>query len=298
MRCFARAILITAILLAVTGAQGQIFWQPMRSGIQSTLYADFSYSGAGDLEWRGRDFGSTDTWHARVNYTALWSPHERFSWGLGPAWSYHAFGVADELPLPDDAQSLALRLALNWRFADRWMLRTDVRPGLYSDFADISSDDFNAPFFIAGGYQFSTNLIVVAGLNVNFRSELATIGGPGLWWRFADRWTLNLLLPKPTIEYSPTRALDLYVGGGIEGGGWRVSEHLGSDHGAPAIDNDSLGYRELRAGAGVRYRFGPLLRLSLEGGYTLDRRFEYRDSDETFDLENAPYLEFTISGRF
>lgn len=219
---------------------------------------------------------------------------DRLVWGGGPVWQGLWLESSERAPLPESAHALALRLSGQWVPAERWSVRADVRPGVYSDWEDLSGQDFNAPALLAGSYQIRSNLVVLVGVNINLWSRLATIGGPGIWWKFADDWTLNLILPKPTLEYALARPLRLFVGGEIRGGAYRVSEDFGRDHGRPGLDGDKFSYRELRAGGGVEYRLGPSWRLTLEGGYAFDREFEFREADWEFRANGAPYCQFGV----
>lgn len=223
---------------------------------------------------------------------------DRLTWGGGPIWQGLWLDASEAAPLPESAQALALRLSGQWVPAERWSVQADVRPGVYSDWEDLSGRDFNAPALIAGSYQINSNLVVLAGVNINLWSQLATIGGPGVWWKFADAWTLNLVLPKPTLEYAPVRPLKLFVGGEIRGGAYRVGEDFGRQHGRPGLDGDKFAYRELRAGGGVEYRLGPHWRLILEGGYAFDREFEFREADWAFRAEGAPYGQLGVRATF
>src|SRR5205085_12518626 len=129
-----------------------------------------------------------------------------------------------QAPLPERGYVTALLLGGDWQINEKWALHADIRPGLYTDFEDISFADFNAPFIAALSYRVSSNFLAVLGLGVNLRSDLGTIGGPGIRWRFADQWTLNLILPKPVIEFAVAPAVTLYGGGEWRSFSFRTAE--------------------------------------------------------------------------
>jgi hypothetical protein len=285
------------LLAASASALGQPDTQPPSGPPRSVYRADISYTGAGRLDAEaGR--GDVDAVLARVSYTHRFRTGDNLSWGVGPVYNGLWLGADAGLPLPRDLHGLALSLSGQWLPADRWWVRLDVRPGIYSDWADISGRDFNAPALVAVGYQIRTNLMLVAGINVNLWSRLATIGGPGVIWQFAETWQLNLVLPKPLLEYAPNRAWAFYVGGEIQGGSYRLAEDFGNQHGRPELNGDTFAYREIRALGGVRWSVTRSLRLSVEAGYAADREFEFRDAGWEFQARGAPFVQALAARSF
>ena len=68
--------------------------------------------------------------------------------------------------------------------------------------------------------------------------------------------------------------------------------------GEPALNNDTVSYRELRAGGGARWQFSRALQLTVEGGYAWDRRFQFNRSNVLLNGDGAPYLGITLSGSY
>jgi hypothetical protein len=200
--------------------------------------------------------------------------------------------------LPQDLHGAALSLSAQWVPADRWWVQVDVRPGLYSDWADLSGEDINAPALVAVGYEIRTNLVLVAGININFWSRLATVGGPGVTWQIDRAWRLNLVLPKPVLEFTPRRDWSCYAGGEIRGGSYRLGENFGTAQGRAEFNGDKFAYRELRVLGGVRWSPNRSFRLAVEGGYAADREFEFREADWEFRVDGAPYIQVLTSGSF
>ena len=295
-----RSVLMVLALASAPLSWSQMmpFWQPMGQGVAGSYFGEVSMSLDSRLR-QGNGWGDdASAFNARAGYTTLFSSKPTYSWGLGVQGDYFHFGIPDGFPLPEDVYSAAVRISSNWQFAENWTLRVDARPGLYSDFRDISWDDVNAPFLVAVGYQINPDLLLMLGLNVNFRSDLATVGGPGVMWRFAEGWTLNLILPRPHVSYALTSKATVFAGGELKAGGFRVGDDFGQDFGRPDLDNDTLSYREIRVGGGLRYEITRALRLLVEGGYAVDRRWEYRRADQTFRTEDAPYFQVGLNGSF
>lgn len=288
------------IVVAVVGfgVQAQIPGLSAGRGPAHAYQAEMSYSGAGALEgdgWRG---GDVDAFAVRASYSHRFELAPGWWANTGLGWDNTRFGVPSGAPLPESVTAVAARTGVQWRPAQQWTLLVEARPGLFSDLEDVDWADVNVPVMIGAGYEISTNLTVGVGVGINWWSRLATIGGPGLTWRFAEHWRLNLILPRPSVDWTLTRTWAVFAGGEMRGGGWRVAEDFGRSHGDPDLDGDRLGYREIRVGGGARWALGPALRLSLEVGYVVDREFEFRNSDRELRGGGAPYVQFGVGGGF
>lgn len=283
---------------AADGPVQPSLWQTTRSGYAANYALTLTHSADSQLNRAGRPFGDFNASQLSLDYTVLFQPSDTYSWGVGGRWDHARFDVPAGMPAPEHGYALALGVTSNWRFAEKWSLRTDLRPGLYTDFEDLSGDDFNVPFTVILGHQLNRELTLVAGLNANLRSDLPLVGGPGLIWRFAEGWRLFATPPKPQVEYSPNDKLTLFAGAELKGIVFRVAENFGDGYGEPALNNDTVSYRELRAGGGARWQFSRALQLTVEGGYAWDRRFQFNRSNVLLNGDGAPYLGIALSGSY
>jgi hypothetical protein len=267
-------------------------------GYQGSYQAEFSQSFDSELHRGDAALGDFNTSLLGIDYTANFRASDKYTWGLGVGLDYAHFDVPSDIPVPETGYGVFARLSNRWAFAEQWSLRTDLRPGIYSDFEDIGGDDFNLPFTVIVAYEYSPTLTFVAGLNVNYQSDMPVIGGPGVIWKFAEGWTLNAVLPKPQISYAPNEQWTVFAGGELKGMTLRVAEDFGTHFEEPRLNNDQLTYREIRVGAGARYRFHRLFTLTVEGGYAIDRRFQFNESNLLLNGDGSPYIQVSINGRY
>jgi len=279
-------------------ACGQPARQDGNTAVRWTYSADVSHSFDSSLERGSSEFGDFNATLHRGQVTALIPWRETQSWSVGPLWEFGHFNAGSSAPVPEDVYSAALRLGYGAQFKEHWSFRAEIRPGLYSDFEDISFDDFNAPVLLTLTYQVNPRLLLALGLNVNLRSDLATIGGPGVRWQFADDWTLNLFLPKPTVERTINDSVSIYAGGEWRSSAFRLAEDFGSRRGRPRLNDEDFSYRELRVLAGTRWQVSPALGVALEGGCAFQRKMEFRQADTAFNADGAPFVQFVASGSF
>jgi len=257
-----------------------------------------SYSGPARVSAGLARLGQADAFNTSVLYSWQERASADLSWSLGVFWERFGFGVPANAPIPNTVQTLALDIGSSWNITDKWSLRASLRPGLQSDFEDLSASDLNATALIALAYRQSSNLTWLAAVTVDPRRDIPAIGGIGVRWRLAEDWTLSAVLPKPTLEYQIQPDWTVYGGGELVGGAWRVNETFGTRNGRAALNDQTMTYREIRVGAGLTTRWTSHLSVGVEGGWVVDRRFVYNDARLQLNGDGAPYFSVSVTGRF
>ena len=216
---------------------------------------------------------------------------------VGASWRRFDFS-RPTFPIPESLTAMALKLGYARPLNAKWSLRAEIDPGLYSDFEDISGDDFNAPVGIRLAYGVSRELQWLFGLNVDLRSSNPVIGGFGVRWQFAPDWTLLFLIPEPRVEYAVSPTVRIFAGASLRGGTFRVAEDYGRTRGRPELDNQDIDFREISTGVGVRWQLQPGLTLTASGGWTIDRRFEFEKRNLLINGDGAPTFQLALNGSF
>ncbi len=286
---------------AFVGAVSGVLAQRPPSGIDDfggSYSLEFSHSTDAALNWGNTVLGDLDASWLRAGYSVRFDTSPSYSWSVGLQWDHARFDAPAGAPVPEDIYGLAVRLISNWRVNDRWSVRSDLRPGLYTDFEDISGGDFNVPVTVAVGYDVNPDLQVLFAVNVDVRREFPIVGGPGVIWRFAEGWRLSLVIPRPQIEFTASESVTLFAGGELRATAVRVAEDFGIRVGNPLLNDDQVTYRELRVGGGLRWDLNRLFRLTVEGGYALDRRFEFDRGNLLLNGDGAPYFTVGLSGSY
>jgi len=277
------------------------------SAIGHDFGTKWSYTAGGDMDQGDRDIGSLSSNNVKAYYTASVPLHEKVSLRTGIDYNRYSFSVPEGTLLPNTLQSVALTLGADFEVNENWLVRFEVAPGLYSDFSDISSSDFNVPIVMGFTYLVDSNLQWVFGIAIDplFSSRISSaldspaFPGIGVRWAFADQWTLHAILPEPEIQYQATDQLQAFAGARLMGGAYRLRQDAGDGQGRQDFNNVVVTYREVRLGAGLRYQFHPALTLEAEGGYTASRTFNYKNEDGlTYDGGGAPYAQIGLKGKF
>lgn len=278
---------------------------PVREGVE-TVPAEyrpsfqFRFGGLPSADLRGGDTGGASS--EELSYLTRFSafvplPEPWFLRG-GFTWQGFTFRHDAGVPLPDDLHGLSLDLGIGRRFGDDWSVQATVSPGLFSDFAEITGDDFNMAGTVGARWKPRDDFEAFFGVRYSPQSDLPVIPVAGFRWRIDRTWEIDLRFPRPRVICSLNPALDLYAGADMRFGTYRVGESLGTSNGVPRVDDAWLDYREIRAAAGVAWKITGSLELEAEAGAAVHRRFVYDQVDLSHRLRPAPYGEIALRYRF
>jgi hypothetical protein len=217
---------------------------------------------------------------------------------IGAEWQRFSFPVRQHPAEPDTLQQLNLILGLDNQFADQWLMRLELEPGLYSDFSGLGWRSFNAPLKVGFAYLVDADLQWFFGLRVDVRSQYPVFPAAGVRWKFSDVWTLDMQLPKPRLEYDVNDKLQTWLGLGILAGTYVVGNHYGDARGLPQLNHATLDYTEVRLGPGFSWKARPDLTLEAEAGYVLYQTWDFFDQHIHPSSEPLPHLQLAVHARF
>lgn len=160
-----------------------------------------------------------------------------------------------------------------------------VTPSLASDFEQISSRDFRLTVLGLGSYQTGPEWRWVGGVyygqafgEPRFFPTLGTV------WSPSPEWAVSILMPRPSITYTPNRSWSLTALLQPTGGDWNIRDQERSPN---------LILETWRAGVEAGWRLNPGVQFFAETGYAFSRSLERRDGDETLQDESIdPCLYF------
>jgi hypothetical protein len=84
--------------------------------------------------------------------------------------------------------------------------------------------------------------------------------------------------------------------GQLVGGSFRT--HRETNLRPARLQNASLDYSEYRAGLGLDYHCSPNVSVTVNGGYTFQRRFNFERAGEEFESDGAPYVRVALKADF
>jgi hypothetical protein len=191
---------------------------------------------------------------------------------LSLAYQRLQFDYRDMAHPLDSAQAVSATAFLRQKLTDEWGVILVAAPGYADDFEGPASlDAVTLTFVGAGSYRFSDRLEVGLGVAVhNVFGEPLPMPVASVDWTIADRlWFKSILPLNAELTWLPIDRLGLRASVLVNGGNYHGAESV---YGA---NNPQLNYSAAAADLGARWFILPSLHLTIHGGYTLLRRFEF-----------------------
>jgi hypothetical protein len=266
--------------------------------ISYEINAEYGYVGGVRSKINSNDKGDVDE-QSNLFHVVV-SPRTKIGLiRIGAEWQRYSFGLPNGSFLPNTLQSTSLIIGLDTQYSDALLIRIEAQPGIYSDFYDVDSGDFNIPFIVGGSYLYSEDLQFVLGASVDVNRSIPVFPGAGIRWKFAEKWVLNAILPRPRLEYTLNNAVTLYAGADLRGGTYRVGKNFGTSAGNSRLDNAVVEYTEIRVSAGASWKIAPSATLEIETGCMAYREFDFHRADISMSSKSvAPYGQVALSCRF
>ncbi|HRI14187.1 MAG TPA: DUF6268 family outer membrane beta-barrel protein [Verrucomicrobiota bacterium] len=274
---------------SISGAYG-----PNRPGNAPPASVTYSFPSALHDSPVGGDLDSLAT---HVTYLESIRGGKDYEWLIGIDWRRLDFGFPTGTPLPQSLQSLALVAGADWQFASGWRVRLEVLPGIYSDFSNFNARAVNAPFTAELAYSVNESLNVGGQLLIDGRRDFPVLIVPGVTWRFAERWLLSFWIPRPQVEFQASERLAVFLGASLSGGTYQASPDLGGSQSTHS-EGSLIDYREISLGAGFRWKVLAQHNLEFGAGWTLNRRFNFTETDGDISTQGAPYLQLSFGRAF
>jgi hypothetical protein len=210
-------------------------------------------------------------------------------------------GTKPMIPLRSQLEEIELGLGLRYRYSDKLTLFGEVTGRVASDFVSLSSDDLGIGGKLGLRYapHGDDSLYFILGAAVESNSSRIVTPAAGVHWEPNDRWTFNLIFPKPEIDYHLNPRITLFANAEGLGGTFRVGKNVGTNTLGPNVgstkyNNALLDYSEVRVGGGVRLQLFKNVRLETEAGSTVYRKFEYIRFGQQTSPNNAPFVETSV----
>jgi hypothetical protein len=294
--CFRR--FLAALLIAPVFASAQTTVAPRAPDQPLETVIEFSYAGGAGIAEGTQALGRISGGETRVSAVRSHALDAQSGWMLGASWQRFDFSPPAGAPIPSELTALALKLGYNRQLNPEWALRFEIDPGFYSDLHELDGGDFNAPCGLRMVRTVSREFQWLVGLNVDLRSGTPVLGGAGACWQITPDCTLLLMVPTPRVEWTVSPSLGLFVGVDLRSGAFRVADDFGRRHARPLLDAQIVDYREISAGAGLRWQLTPAVAVNVAGGWMFDRRFEYAERNLLLNGAGAATAQITVTGAF
>jgi len=251
--------------------------------LQQNLYAVMGQpyrayrSDANSLGWlpgSGDDFGWLD-W-----VTDPYLDREDSS-GLTGAINIHWLSGPYSLPMPPQLFDLSIGYQHRDTISDRFSYDIFASIGLFTDFRDSARDGVRYPSHAVGMFHLDRSTDAVFGVDYISRDDIKLLPVFGMSIRdlLIDDLRLDLIFPRPRIDYVLNDSHRLYLAGYMDGGSWDIEFPDESDHVAT--------YQDLRLTFGFETADDDGDLSSIELGYVFNRSLELRGVPGRMDMDDA-----------
>ena len=244
----------------------------------------------------GGSFGKQYAFQNEIEYAHRFLLNGKLYLRLGVEYNRFDFGHTSA-PVPVHLQSMAGVIGVDYMHNNDIGAFLWLKPGIYTE-EHIGIASFDMP--ITAGRIFvlqEDKLYVLIGAQSSFlRGGYPVFPFAGVIWMPCDKWRLMFVPPAPRLFYSPTKNLDLWIGGEIVGGAFRTDDD-------PTIRPKKLSgaqvdYEDYRAGIGLKYCPTDAITVDLGGGCSIERGFKFHRAGENFRTDPAPYVKFEFKAKF
>jgi len=240
-------------------------------GHGDSLYNDFSYA---------HRFLITGKWYFRAGVE-----YERFD-----------FGGTDN-GLPDHLQTVHALLALEYVVHDHAGAGIEIDPGPYFQ-SDAKWNTFDIPWKAWVTFPLKKDKIfAVIGVGGAINSNPVVAPGGGIIWLFNDHLRLEGVFPKPALVYNPSDDWEFRLFGNLYYASFRTEDVITPER-KLQVQNAWVQYSEYRAGLQVSYSGFKPLEITLGGGCTFERDFDFFRAEASAKTRPAPFVKFEIEAKF
>jgi hypothetical protein len=215
---------------------------------------------------------------------------------VGVAYDRFDFG-STSAPVPNHLQALVGVVGVEVMRGSDVGAFLQVRPGFYTQ-NDFGISSFDIPITLGRVFIVEKDkLYFFVGAYASFlRGGYPVLPLGGVIWIPCDQVRFMGVLPEPRLIYSPTKNLDLYVGGEVTGGSYRTDTNEGiTPH---KLSGAQVDFNDYRAGIGVAYSLKENLTVDFGAGYSIQRHFAFHRAGENYRTDPSPYLRLELKATF
>ncbi len=199
-------------------------------------------------------------------------------------------------PIPSTFQRANGVLGVEWykgkaRFP-KFLITT--RPGFFFE-TDIDAGDFDFPTLALYGFDITESLRLYVGGRTSILREAPFIPFGGFLWEPAPWFIVQAAYPQSGIFISPSRKLTLFAGAEVTFLTLRTDD---GDDLPPGLNDALVDYDEFRAVTGFIYRPTDTMDISVRGGWSIRRSWDYYRAEVGLEQEGAPTVAASLTLKF
>ncbi len=167
-----------------------------------------------------------------------------------------------------DTYTVSLPVTTRIPISEKWSSLLSLSPSLYTDFTDISSEDFKMSAVALAFYKWRPSTTLAMGLvySRDFGRDRVYPALGGTWRN--EEWAVRLLFPRPSIAYAPNERWRFTTELAPSGGQWSIAD----PRDGPSEEQFDFEFSGWRGGVSAEYmlRKGIVFTLDVGGAFSRD----------------------------
>jgi len=241
------------------------------------------------------DFGHGNSLYNDISYSHRFLITGKWYFRAGVEYERFDFGGTDN-GLPDHLQTAHALLALEYVVHDHAGMGIEIDPGPY--FQNHVSGSFDIPTKAFVTFPLvKDKIFAVIGVGFAINQNPIVAPGGGIIWLFTDRFRFECVFPKPALVYNPTDDWEIRIFGNLFYESYRTDDVITPER-KLQVHNAWVQYSEDRAGVQVSYSGFKPFEVTLGGGCTVERHFDFFRAEAGARTRPAPFVKLEIEAKF
>jgi hypothetical protein len=209
------------------------------------------------------------------------------TWGLVSGMGFHFLGGPVRTDMPPRLFDFQIGAQVRRPYSDDFRYDVKFCVGAFSDFEGSARQGIRYPGHAVGYYRWLPGCELAFGIDYLDRDDIMMLPVVGLILTPRDDLRLELVFPRPSIEWRISPKSSVYVMGELGGGIWAIER-------VPAAVDDVATYRDLKLLFGFSSRDDDDGSVGgIEIGYVFGRELSYRSGIGNYSLGDAILIRST-----
>ena len=257
---------------------------------------ELDYTGTSSFFDDHGKFGNGDSLYNDVSYAHRFLITGKWYFRAGVEYERFDFNGTDN-GLPDHLQTVHALLALEYVVHDHAGAGIEIEPGPY--FQDsIRGDSIDVPWKVWVTFPLKKDKIfAVIGAGGSIYSNPIIAPGGGIIWLFTDHLRLEGVFPKPALVYNPSDSWEFRIFGDLFYESYRTDDVITPER-KLQVHDAVVQYSEDKAGVQATYSGLKPFDITLGGGVTVRRDFDFFRAEASAKTNPAPFVKFEVKAKF
>jgi len=299
IRLFFISLFLTAAASAIAGAptyEVQPSPTPADENHRDLFDYELDYTFSSNFYDVHGDFGHGDSLYNDFSYAHRFLIKGNWYFRAGVEYERFDFGGTDN-GLPDHLQTVHALLALEYVVHDHAGMGIEIDPGPYFQ-NDIRGDTIDIPWKVFVTFPLKKDKIfAVIGVGGAINQSPVVAPGGGIIWLFSDHLRLEGVVPKPALVYYPNDDWEFRIFGNIFYESYRTDDVITPER-KLQVHNAWVQYSEDRVGVQASYSGFKPFEITLGGGVTVRRDFDFFRAEASVKTRPAPFVKFEVVAKF